>query len=164
LPIRPTSDRIRESLFNILPDIKGMRFLDLFAGTGSVGLEALSRGAAQALFVDSRRRCIESIQLQLSRFGFGDSGTCLAATAERALEGLGKRGEAFEVIFMDPPYDEGYVGRTLMQIIESRVLADDGMVAAQRSARESVDDGSGWMMRIDERRYGDSVLSFWKWR
>jgi len=164
LTIRPTSDRIRESLFNLLPEVRGQRFLDLFAGTGSVGLEALSRGAAEAVFVDSRRRCIDVIRLQLNRFDFGEAGYCLATTAERALRLLEAGRGRFDVVFLDPPYDEGYVERTLLEIGESRVLAEDGIIAVQRSARELVKDGTGGMKQIDERRYGASVLSFWKWR
>jgi 16S rRNA (guanine966-N2)-methyltransferase len=162
--IRPTSDRIKESLFNILPDIHGGRFLDLFAGTGSVGMEALSRGAARAVFVEIERLCIEAMKVHLARFGFSGQEECISTTAERAVQLLGERGERFDVIFMDPPYEEGYVIRTLQQINDNRVLAEDGIVAVQHSARETAEEETGRMKRIDERLYGDSVLSFWKWR
>jgi len=164
LNIRPTSDRIKESLFNILPVVEGLRFLDLFAGTGSVGMEALSRGAVRAVFVDEDRRCIDAIRVHLTRFGFGRRQECFSTTADRAVQTLGERGERFDVIFMDPPYDEGFVGRTLQTINDSRILAEDGMVSVQHSARESDEETAGRLKRMDERVYGDSVLSFWKWR
>jgi 16S rRNA (guanine(966)-N(2))-methyltransferase RsmD len=164
LQIRPTSDRIRESLFNILPDVQDGRFLDLFAGTGSVGMEALSRGAARAVFVEIERLCIEAIKVHLARFGFNDREECISATAERAVQRLGVRGERFEVIFMDPPYEEGFVRRTLDEIVESNILAEDGIVAVQHSVREKAEEETGRMKLMDERVYGDSVLSFWKWR
>jgi 16S rRNA (guanine966-N2)-methyltransferase len=164
LRIRPTSDRIRESLFNILPDVHGGRFLDLFAGTGSVGMEALSRGAERAVFVESERLCIEAIKVYMERFGFRGREECFSTAAERAVQMLGVRGDRFEVIFMDPPYDEGFVGRTLDEISDSFILAEDGIVAVQHSARETAEDGTGRMKCIDERVYGDSVLSFLKSR
>jgi len=127
-------------------------------------MEALSRGAARAVFVDSEKLCIEAIKVHLTRFGFSSQEECISTTAERAVQMLGERGERFEVIFMDPPYDEGFVKRTLDEISDSPILAEDGIVAVQHSAREATEDGRGRMKRIDERVYGDSVLSFWKWR
>jgi 16S rRNA (guanine966-N2)-methyltransferase len=164
LRIRPTSDRIKESLFSILPDVHGGRFLDLFAGTGSVGMEALSRGAARAVFVEIEKLCIEAMKVHLARFGFSGQEECISTTAERAVQMLGVRGERFEVIFMDPPYDEGFVRRTLDDIGDNPILADNGIIAVQHSARETAEEETGRMKRIDERVYGDSVLSFWKWR
>lgn len=160
---RPTSDRIKEALFNLLPDVEGLRFLDLFAGTGSVGMEALSREASQTVFVENDRLCIDAIQRHLERFGLSGY-RCLTVTSERGIQKLSQENECFDVIFMDPPYDAGHVGKTLLQIVAAGILAESGIVAVQHSIREPDDAAARSLMRINHRRYGDSALSFWKWR
>ncbi|HIE51483.1 MAG TPA: 16S rRNA (guanine(966)-N(2))-methyltransferase RsmD, partial [Armatimonadetes bacterium] len=103
--VRPTAAAVRKVLFDILgPHLEGTRFLDLFAGYGSVGLEALSRGAAQAVFVERNRQCCRVLAENLHALGWQERGEVLCAEVHRALETLAHRGEQFEVIFADPPY------------------------------------------------------------
>ena len=160
--IRPTSDMIKEALFNMLPEIPGKRFLDLFAGTGSVGLEALSRGADQVVFVEKDFSCIEIIIRNLHHCRFEGRYECLAMSAEKALGLLRRRAGSFDLIFLDPPYDEEYVQETLVKIEAANLLCEDGCVAVQRSMRENVDIKLGRLYIDYERKYGDTFVSFYK--
>jgi len=159
--IRPTSDRVKEALFNLLQRMDGCRFLDLFAGTGNIGLEALSRGASQVIFVEQDPRCIEAIRRNARHCGFTDGYECLAQTVDDALRRLSRRGDVFDVIFMDPPYDRGLVQEVLTGIERHALLTEEGIVVVQHSARESVGCDAEMLILEDERRYGDTLLSFW---
>gem|GEM_PF-5691558 len=126
-------------------------------------MEAMSRGAARTVFVDCSGICVEAIEGHIRRFGLSCY-ECLTMTAERAIQMLSGREECFDIIFMDPPYDEGFVEKTLCQISDTRILAKDGVIAVQHSTRESDVAQLRSIMLINKRRYGDNVLSFWKWR
>lgn len=169
--LRPTTDRVKESLFNIL-SVEGRRFLDLFAGAGSVGLEAVSRGASRVLFVESNRACAQAIRTNIGRCGFlnmpageaGDEGTqdieVIECPAERALRLLGHRGERFEVIFADPPYGEGAADATLRLVRSLGLLAPGGVFVVQHSVRDGIPARREGYRVEDSRRYGDTALSF----
>lgn len=159
--IRPTADRIKESLFDILPPVKDKSFLDLFAGSGCVGMEALSRRARFAAFVEKDARLAEAIRANLARLGFLGRADVIAADAQRGLGRLAGRGERFDVLFADPPYDEGYLWETLRWMEKADVLAAGGIVVIQHSVREAFDPSTlRFLEPADQRRYGDTVLSF----
>lgn len=161
--IRPTADRIKESLFDILPPVKERSFLDLFAGSGCVGMEALSRGARFAAFVEKDARLAGAIRANLDRIGFSGRAEAVAADAQKGLGRLAGRGERFDVLFADPPYDEGYVEKTLRWLEKADILAAGGIIAIQHSVREAPDPSSLRILELaDQRRYGDTVLSFLK--
>ncbi|MBP8985230.1 MAG: 16S rRNA (guanine(966)-N(2))-methyltransferase RsmD [Syntrophobacterales bacterium] len=160
--LRPTADAVKEALFNILADVTGKRFLDLFAGAGGVGIEAASRGAAKVVFVDKNRRCTETVFRNLRRCGIDEGHECLAMEVGRALRLLSQKEEQFDVVFLDPPYEEGLVEKTLQDIVRSNILSDDGCVAIQHSVREPVEEKAGVLISERERRYGDTVLTFMK--
>ena len=161
--IRPTTDRIRESLFGILGPLDGVAFLDLFAGSGAVGLEALSRGAGSAVFVEKQTGLAEAIRRNLELLGFSEKGVILAADAEKGLGRLAVRQARFGILFADPPYGEGYVAKTLKWLGQADLLAEDGIVVLQHSQREGMDETCpGTLKAVDRRRYGDTVLSFLK--
>jgi 16S rRNA (guanine966-N2)-methyltransferase len=111
--VRPTADRIKEAFFNILGSVDGKSFLDLFAGSGSMGLEALSRGALKALFVENNRALAEAISKNIAACGFGGNGEILTFDYIKAIRHLVKRSEGFDILFADPPYEKGFVGLTL---------------------------------------------------
>lgn len=159
--IRPTADRVKESLFNILHTVEGCSFLDLFAGSGSVGLEALSRGAGFAAFVEKDLHLARLLEGNVARFGFTLRATVIAQDAEKGLGALVRKGHRFDIIFADPPYDRGLVGETLLWPGIRKALAENGSVILQHSAREMPVDlqEQSWVM-ADQRRYGDTVLSF----
>ena len=115
--LRPTSDRVKESIFNILQDdIVGKVVLDLFAGTGNLGIEALSRGAKKTIFVEKGRQALRLIQRNLTQFGLEERSEILPKDANRAIGILKQRGESFDLILMDPPYEMGLIQRTLMKL------------------------------------------------
>ena len=120
---RPTTDRIKETLFNMLSnDIPGCRFLDVFSGSGAIGIEALSRGAAMAVFVENSRKAVECINKNLAFTKLADRAQVLSADAVQAVGMLERQGQAFDVIFMDPPY-----GKLLEKQVLNR-LASSGIV------------------------------------
>jgi 16S rRNA (guanine966-N2)-methyltransferase len=161
--IRPTADRIKKSLFDILHPVTGKSFLDLFAGSGNVGLESLSRGARFAVFVERDFRLVEAIRKGLAQLGFSDRAEVIAADAERGLRRLVQRKERFDIIFADPPYDEGLAFETLKWLEKEDVLAESGIVVLQHSTRETPEGlPVRAMAATDQRRYGDTVLSFFK--
>ena len=134
---RPTTDRIKETLFNILqPEIPGCRFLDLFAGSGAIGIEALSRGAAEAVFVESSRKAAACIRQNLEFTRLADRARLLETDVLGALTRLGREGEAFSVIFLDPPYQKGWEEQVLAALADSPIADDDTLVVAEASKEQ----------------------------
>jgi 16S rRNA (guanine966-N2)-methyltransferase len=161
--VRPTAARVKESLFNILPhDFSGMKVLDLFAGTGNLSIEALSRGAAKAVLVDASPRSATTIRENLRRLGLTARTEVWATPAPRALKSLAKRGDIFDMIFLDPPYDQGRVEPSLKLLARDALLSDTGTVVAEHSVREVVSPRYDSLVLNDQRRYGDTLLSFFK--
>jgi 16S rRNA (guanine966-N2)-methyltransferase len=159
--IRPTADRVKESLFAILYRLEGSSFLDLFAGSGNVGLEALSRGARSAVFVEKDPRLTDAIRSNLRLLGFEDRAEVINADVQRGIRGLVKRAERFDVVFADPPYDEGFIPELMNWLEGGKLLAEDGTVVLQHSVREPLDGScSPTLVVADRRRYGDTMLSF----
>lgn len=161
--VRPTAARVKESLFNILPrDFSGMRVLDLFAGTGNLSIEALSRGAAHAVLVDSSARSAAAIKGNLGRLGFAAQSEVWIAPVARALRSLARRRESFDIVFLDPPYEQGLADRSLAGIAACQLVRDSGTVIVEHSMRETVKSRYGQLQLHDQRRYGDTLLSFYK--
>jgi 16S rRNA (guanine(966)-N(2))-methyltransferase RsmD len=161
--VRPTAARVKESLFNILPhDFTGMKVLDLYAGTGNLSIEALSRGAAKAVLVDASARSAATIRENLRRSGLAALTEVWVAPAMRALKSLAKRGEKFDMIFLDPPYDQGLVVPSLKALARGDLLCESGRVVAEHSNREALSSRYDSLVLHDQRRYGDTLLSFFK--
>lgn len=163
--IRPILARIKKSLFDILtPRLFGSQFLDLYAGTGAVGLEALSRGASRVVFVELSPQYLRMIEVNLQRLGCADRAEVYRADATRDLTWIGAR---FDLIFLGPPYldrrrgSEALTGKTLMALAAGSVLADDGWVIAQHHAKEPVTVPPRWEPFRYER-YGENCLSFFR--
>lgn len=136
---RPTTDRTKETLFNILqPEIGGARFLDLFSGSGAIGIEALSRGAAFAVFVEKDRVAAECIKKNLAFTKLGDNGQILRKDVGAALKSL-EKGEPFDLIFMDPPYGRGLERQVLEYLAHSSLLAEEGTVVVEASLETTFD-------------------------
>jgi len=165
LETRPTSDRLRETLFNILaPRIKGARFLDLCAGSGAVGIEALSRAAKQVTFVDQSRKMCALIEANLETLGVDED--VVEVVSVEALEFLRRRtkkeGEPFEIIFFDPPYATEY--EVVLDYVgerAARLLADDGIVVVEHHHKNDLKEEFGGLKRYRELKQGDSCLSFY---
>ena len=159
--LRPTSDKLRETLFNILaPRIDGARVLDGYAGTGALGIEALSRGAAHVTFVERDRRAQTLIAENLARCGVGDGYVIIRAGIDRALADLPP--SSFDIILLDPPYDqpEG-VPETVVAAAADR-LADGGIVVFEHARRQPSPETAGRLSRSRLVPSGDSVLSFYE--
>jgi 16S rRNA (guanine966-N2)-methyltransferase len=157
---RPLSDRAREALFNILgPGIRGERVLDLFAGTGAVGVEALSRGAVSATFVEQGRDALGDIRTNLSTLGFDQQGSVVAGDA---LGFIVRTREQFDVIFAGPPQWAELWSKTLVAIDQrDQVLADGGLLVTQLDPAEDTGDPElAALTRVEERTYGRTRLLF----
>jgi 16S rRNA (guanine966-N2)-methyltransferase len=161
--IRPTADRVKESLFGILYCLEGSSFLDLFAGSGNVGLEALSRGARSAVFVEKDPRLTDVIRSNLRLLGFASRAEVIDLDVERGIRWLAKRAERFDVLFADPPYDEGLVLEFMKWLEGGNLLNKNGIVVLQHSVREALEGSCSQALVVaDQRRYGDTMLSFLK--
>jgi len=159
--LRPTADRVKEALFNILPhDLSGLKVLDLFAGTGNLTFEALSRGAEQACLVDVSREAAKMIRKNIEALGFSRSARVLGIPVLRAIHVLARREDKFDLILVDPPYDKGWVERVLRSLAQEELLEEDGILVVEHSTREGVKESYGSMVLQDQRRYGGTCLSF----
>lgn len=154
---RPTLDRVRESLFSILtPHLQGARVLDLFAGSGALGLECLSRGAAFALFVDSGRAAQKAVAQNIGALGFSDRAAFLPIDYKAALARLS--GEAFTLAFLDPPYAMSS-DALLLSLKRSGCLAEGALIAYEHARDTQI---APHFPVVDARRYGDTVITFMK--
>ena len=161
---RPTSDRLRETLFNVLaPRLEGARFLDLYAGSGAVGIDALSRGAAQVTFVERAPAALKVLRANLARLGIGQ-GFHLQPGSVAAYVRRGHAGQAFDVVFLDPPYGaaEEYAA-TLGALggAPAVLLAAGAVVIAEHRRKEKLEDAYGLLKRTRLLEQGDAALSFY---
>jgi 16S rRNA (guanine(966)-N(2))-methyltransferase RsmD len=161
--IRPTSDKIKKSLFDMICPLEGMTFLDLYSGSGSIGLEALSRGAKHVVFAEKNVRLKEAINKNICECGFEDK-ICkiFAIDAQSAINFLSRRRTKFDVIFADPPYEKGWVSSTMQLLETSELLADGGLIILQHSCREALNAKLNHLQLINQKKYGDTILSFFR--
>ena len=161
--IRPTSDGIKESLFNILQEVSGKAFLDLFAGCGNVGLEALSRGAANVVFVEKNPVMVNAIKRNLLELGINNKYQILETEAAKDIKKLQRKGEQFDFLFADPPYEKGFIREIFQYLGEGEMISSSGVAIFQHSIREDIPGTlTGTFMLTDQRRYGDTRISFFK--
>jgi 16S rRNA (guanine(966)-N(2))-methyltransferase RsmD len=158
---RPTSDRVREALFSILGDIVGVRVLDLYAGTGALAFEALSRGAAHATLVESGREPLAVIRANLASLGVADRTRVIAQPVERAAKALG---DGFELVFADPPYadvrGEAPAIRAIAGLMPS-ALSAGGLLVLEHAEKDAPPDVGG-LEREETRHYGDTAITFYR--
>ena len=162
--VRPTSDMVREALFDLLgPRVRGSRFWDLYAGTGAVGIEALSRGAALALFVEESPVCCRIIKGNLQRMGLEESALVVKSDALRAVKRLCDGMQRADIVFLDPPYGSG-IQATLREaaamMIAAGTIDSEALMVCQHSKREEVPERAAELSLQRQQRYGDTVLSF----
>lgn len=161
--VRPTADRVKEALFNILPrDLSGARILDLFAGSGNLSIEALSRSAAHAVLIESSEQSAAIIRENLRHVGFTAQAEVWVAPVARSLRTLARRSDSFDYIFLDPPYDRELAGDSLELIARCDLLRAGGTLVIEHSARERLNEIYGRLRLHDQRRYGDTRLSFYR--
>jgi 16S rRNA (guanine966-N2)-methyltransferase len=163
LALRPTPDRVREALFNILGvQIDGAALLDLFAGSGAVGLEALSRGARLAMFVEVHAPACRLIEKNLRLCGLYEHATVWFDDVLNVLPTLKKQGQTFDVIFLDPPYRAALVEDALQQLGDGRLLSGSGQVIAEHFFKRELPERYGRLRRVRVARFCDVALSFYR--
>lgn len=161
--IRPMRDFVRSALFSILDDfVPKAAFLDLFCGTGSVGIEALSRGAQSCVFVDRSPGSCGIVRRNLEALDFLAQGRVLEGDAIAMIDELARRGRRFDVMFIGPPYYQQLVLATLDALSTGRILVDDFVVVAEIHQAESAAPIYGVLEQTDVRRYGDNQLLFYR--
>jgi 16S rRNA (guanine966-N2)-methyltransferase len=163
LALRPTPDRVREALFNILgAQIDGAAILDLFAGSGAVGLEALSRAARMAMFVEIHAPACRLIEKNLRLCGLYEHAAVWRDDVLKVLPALKKQGQRFDVIFLDPPYRATLVEDALQQLGDGRLLSQGGQVIAEHFFKRELLERYGRLHRVRLARFGDVALSFYR--
>jgi len=160
LNTRPTSDMAKEGLFNIISaEINGARFLDLFCGSGAVGLEALSRGAKEAVFVDSHRAAIQATKENVQKTHLHEKAEIMHCTVAQAIGKLSATGRVFDIIFLDPPYETSLVAETLQLLYSGNLLAQSGMIIAETDS-QFLPVNSPFPL-YNTREYGRSTFLFY---
>ncbi|MCK9274193.1 MAG: 16S rRNA (guanine(966)-N(2))-methyltransferase RsmD [Syntrophales bacterium] len=161
--IRITTQKVKESLFNILGSVEGIKFLDLFAGAGTVGIEALSRGAHPVIFVERNAVHVRAIKRNLNQSGIDQKCGIMATPVEKALLILASKKEEYDIIFADPPYEQGMAADLVKLLGTYNVLKRDGLLVIEHSIREECPESSIFQL-TDHRRYGDTALAFFEIR
>lgn len=161
--LRPTSAKVREALFDILRGrIEGATFVDLYAGTGTVGLESLSRGAAKAVFIDPDPVLTEAIERDARDFAFSERARIIRGTAEEFLERASSAHERYDIFFIDPPYHSQEIERVLPIIGRSDIMPGDGIIVVEHYFKKKLPDRVGFLRMQRIYRYGDTMLTLYR--
>lgn len=156
--VRPTSDKVKQALFNILADrVEAAVLLDLYAGAGGIGIEALSRGAARVTFIDVSKESLAVIKQNVEQMGFGDRAEVVLSKTEAFLK---KPSGPYDIVFLDPPYAEA-MAPLLDLIAGSGILKSNSIVIAEHFKKQPSPENAGRLTLYRESRYGDTVLAFY---
>lgn len=159
--IRPTTDRVKESMFNILMgNIEGARILDLFSGTGNLGLEALSRGAAEVVFVELNKRSIDILKKNIAKLKISETHQIINKDVLAFLKSY--TGPAFDVIFADPPFTEKMAHEVMSVASASMAFGEQTIMTIESAKKERLEDDYAPVVRYDIREFGDKSLSFFQ--
>lgn len=162
---RPTADRVREALFSILMSrclIEGASVLDLCAGTGGLGIEALSRGAAFCSFIEHDRSAMAVLEKNLHTCALDAKASCITADAVKGMKLLARQGRMFDLVFFDPPYQSGLYDCILGDLGSLPILSAGAFLVAECSSRSPLAERFGCLVKIDRRVYGDTALEFFR--
>ena len=161
--VRPTTDRVKESLFNMInPYIRESNVLDLFAGTGSLGIECLSRGAKNCVFVDKSRESINIVKSNVKKARVENESTILNIDFKDAVKRLSTQNQKFDVIFMDPPYYENMFIDCLKSIDELNLLHEDGIIVVEHDTKDQFEETIGRLVKTRDKKYGNTTITFYK--
>ncbi|QTA82981.1 16S rRNA (guanine(966)-N(2))-methyltransferase [Desulfonema limicola] len=159
--VRPTSDRMRESIFNILSrQVRHAVVLELFAGTGAMGIEAMSRGAASAVFIDKYKEALLTINKNIQTCRLGDKTRVISWDIAKNLKCLDSYDPCFNLVFMDPPYNKNLIKPGLKHICKSRSLAPEAVIVLEHSKDELIPEDISGLSVFDQRKYGKNLVSF----
>ncbi len=157
---RPTSDKLKGSIFNIIADrIEGSYVLDVFAGTGGLGIEALSRGAAGAVFMDKSAGCCSVIKENLAHTKLSDKAEVYVTDYAAGIEKLYKNGRKFDLIILDPPYNKNFIQEALKIMINNDIMNENSVIVAEHSTSDKLPERIGRLEAVDTRKYGDTSLT-----
>lgn len=163
LSTRPTTDRVKESLFNIIGFIsEDSRVLDLFSGSGNIGIEFLSRGAKEGYFIENNYSSIKIIKENLKNTNFLPQSYVYKNDVNNSIKTLGKKGEKFDYIFMDPPYEKDLVIPVLENICKEKILNTNGIVIIEHESQITFPEEIDKVVRFDIRKYGSTSITFYK--
>lgn len=141
MSIRPTTDKIKETLFNIIQfDIAGKKFLDLFAGSGAIGIEALSRGAVKATFIDNNDKAIKVIKENLQHTELAFKADVIRGDASLCIDNLSKNNEKYDIVYIDPPYGKKLYLEVLEKLINNNLLNDDALIILETNLKDDGDE------------------------
>jgi len=159
--VRPTTDRVREAIFSVLASLSGewSRGLDLYAGSGALGIEALSRNIEWVDFVDQEPRCCTTIKQNLAKVGFLQKAHVYCSKVAKALIFLK---EKYDVIFMDPPYSDQSTGDTMTRLANSELLDDKSLIVVSHASRSPLQENYDGLNIVKEKRYGDTCISIYQ--
>lgn len=161
--MRPTTGKVKEALFNIVRErISGARFLDLYAGTGVIGTEALKQGASEAVFVEVSKKCVKGIHEAISRHKLTGRARVAAQKAVPYIEWAGENRISFDIIFLDPPYHSDEIMVVLSALGTVPVLTEKGVVIAEHFTKKTLPDTFGNLHKTRDYKYGDTVLSIYE--
>lgn len=160
--VRPTADRVREAIFNVLGNqVAEARVLDLFAGTGALGIEAISRGAREAVFVEQHHTALRVLRKNLGDCGLSAMSQVFPLGVSRALKRLATQGQKFDLVFLDPPYGQGLAAKTIRLLAPGQLLSPAAQVIVEHSRQEQVPATCQSLTQVEQRHYGDTVISFY---
>jgi 16S rRNA (guanine966-N2)-methyltransferase len=163
--VRPTSDRVKESLFSILAGkISESRILDAFAGTGNLGLEAWSRGAEQVVFIDESITSLKLVKTNIAKAHAENEAKIIKGNALNIIEALYKKGEKFDIVFSDPPYDKGLNEKIYKKLLDNPILKSGGTLVLEHSAGENPLEYISADEKIRTQKYGDTGISLIIWK
>lgn len=161
--MRPTQDKVRQAVFNVLGDISGRKALDLFAGSGAFGIEALSRGARYATFVDNNLRCAETIKDNLESLNIkGSKYDIIRTNAISVLSRLAKEEEKYDLIFLDPPYYKGLAKKCLINIDSCDILSPIGIIVAEHFRKDGLPQDLKAIVLDKQKKYGDTLITVFR--
>lgn len=161
--VRPTGAKVREAVFAILGQaVAGARVLDLFAGTGALGIEALSRGAQEAVFVEDNPEALKVLRRNLEDLDLLDRARVLPVAVRQALKKLAVQGADFQLAFLDPPYGGDKAVAALQELAAAGIIAPAAWVVAEHSRRDQLPEAAGGLIRRELRRYGDTQVAFFQ--
>lgn len=158
---RPTQGKVRKALFDILGDVAGLSFLELFAGSGAIGMEAVSRGVTDLTLVEYNPECLLAIKKNIESLGLKNC-NLYPQNANRAIEKLYSEGKKFDIVFLDPPYYQGEAKKILQSLAAYDILSDIACIVAQHFKKDELPSSEGNLILYRQARYGDTVLSFYR--
>ncbi|SHH09454.1 16S rRNA (guanine(966)-N(2))-methyltransferase RsmD [Tepidibacter thalassicus] len=161
MDVRPTTDRVKESVFNIINNrLMDSFVLDVFSGTGSLGIEALSRGAQKCIFVDLSKESIKIIKENVQKARFDEKSEIILSDAINAINKLAARKNKFDIIFMDPPYLKNLIEPVLEEISKKNILENNGIIIVEHDTKDKLSEKINNIYMYREKKYGNTTISF----